>query len=577
VQGTYSFFDVFASSRRSRLTDTIEVGHYCSEWQVSIRRGDVVAPTAWNRLGALAVWAAFMVAGPPLLAQPAHGQEPLPPPTLLQLEPTPAAASTNHVPCTGAGRSPLQIDLDAPPLSVTPPGVSANDKSLPINLPTALQLAGVRPIDIAVASQQIRLAAAQLEQARVLWLPTIYLGTDYFHHDGQIQDTAGNVIGNSHGSFMLGAAPYAVFALSDAIFAPLAARQMLSARASTMQTARNDSLLAVAEAYFNVQQARGVLAGAEDAARRSDELVRRAQQLLPSGVLPELEVLRARTQTSRNRQAIQSAYEHWRVASADLTRLLRLDASAVVAPLEPPHLRVTVVSADYPVDDLVRLGLTNRPELATQQALVQATLAQLRQERLRPLIPSILLRGASTPVTGTLAGGLFGGGPGSDLSKFDARSDFDIQVLWQLQNLGLGNRALVRQRSSANQLALLELFRTEDRVAAEVAQAHAQAQSATSRVLDAEAEVRDAIESADKNLQGLGQTRAAGNVLILVVRPQEVVAAIEALGQAYTDFYGAVADYDRAQFRLYHALGHPAQLLSDSNCEPQGGERRPPG
>src|SRR6266853_5414608 len=67
-----------------------------------------------------------------------------------------------------------------------------------------------------------------------------------------------------------------------------------------------------------------------------------------------------------------------------------------------------------------------RPELATQQALVQATLVRLRQERLRPLIPSVLLRGASTnPSLGTLAGGYFGGGMNDKLSNFGARSDFD--------------------------------------------------------------------------------------------------------------------------------------------------------
>src|SRR5207237_9236 len=99
--------------------------------------------------------------------------------------------------------------------------------------------------------------------------------------------------------------------------------------------------------------------------------------------------------------------------------------------------------------------------------------------------------------------------------------------------------------------------------AAEVAQAYAQAQSAAARVSQAEDELRDALDSADKNLKGMGQTKEAGNrVLILVVRPQEVVAAIQALGQAYADFYAAVADYDRAQFRLYHALGHPAQALA---------------
>ena len=47
------------------------------------------------------------------------------------------------------------------------------------------------------------------------------------------------------------------------------------------------------------------------------------------------------------------------------------------------------------------------------------------------------------------------------------------------------------------------------------------------------------------------------------MRPEEAVASIEASDQAYTDYYTAVADCDRGQFRLYHALGHPAQRLAD--------------
>jgi hypothetical protein len=60
----------------------------------------------------------------------------------------------------------------------------------------------------------------------------------------------------------------------------------------------------------------------------------------------------------------------------------------------------------------------------------------------------------------------------------------------------------------------------------------------------------------------LNQTKRVGSLIILVIRPQEVVAAVGALAQAYNDYYGAVADYNRAQLRLYWALGHPAQLLA---------------
>jgi outer membrane protein TolC len=459
----------------------------------------------------------------------------------------------------------LQDRIGSPPAPVVPPAPEPSDKPLPINLPMALQLAGVRPIDVQLASQRIQVAAAALERANVLWLPTILLGIDYYRHDGQIQSVEGNVFGTSKSSFQLGAAPIAAFAITDALFAPLAERQVVRARQAALQTARNDSLLAVAEAYFNVQQARGELAGAIDAVRRTQEVVRRTEGLAArgEGILADVDVVRARAEFARRDQALDTARERWRVASTDLARVLRLDPSALVEPLEVPHLRVTLVPLDKSVDELIPLALTNRPELAAQQALVQATLVRLRQERLRPLIPSVLLRGASTNPAGTLAGGYFGGGLNDSLGNFGARSDFDIQVLWELQNLGFGNRALVDLRRAENRLSVLDLFRLQDQVAAEVAQADAQARSAASRLGKAERELRDAVESADKNFEGLGQTKTAGGrVIILVIRPQEVVAAIQALVLAYNDYYGAVADYNRAQFRLYRALGQPAQLLA---------------
>src|SRR5262249_14413199 len=192
-------------------------------------------------------------------------------------------------------------------------------------------------------------------------------------------------------------------------------------------------------------------------------------------------------------------------------------------------------------------------ELAAQQAQVQATLALLRQERLRPLIPSVLLRGYSTPVTGTLGAGYFGGGPNDSFGNGGLRSDFDLQLLWQLNNLGFGNRAFVRQRQAENRLAVVNLFRIQDRVAAEVAQAYAQAQLAARRTEVAERGLRSAALSADKNLVALSQTKGVGAQLVTLVRPQEVVAAIQALAQAYLDYFGAVADANRAQFRLYRA------------------------
>ncbi|MFO0877068.1 MAG: TolC family protein [Gemmataceae bacterium] len=452
---------------------------------------------------------------------------------------------------------PADTPVPLPPL-VMPP---AEDRPLPINLPTALKLANVRPLDIALASQRIQVAQAELDQANALWIPSLFLGANYTRHDGKIQDIHGKVFPTSRSALLGGVGPYMVFSVSDALLAPLAARQIVVAREADAQAVVNNTFLDVAEAYFNVQQARGEAAGSLDAARRAEDVVRRTR-LLAEGLTPRVEIDRAEAELARRQQAAEQAQEHWETASAELARILRLPASALVVPLELPHLRVELIDLRQEVDELVGIALQHRPELARDQALVQATLARLRQARLRPLLPGVMLRGNGTNPGGTLSTGYFGGGINDDLSNFGMRNSVDVQVLWELRNLGFGDLASMRGKQAENQAAVLELLRTQDRVASEVVKALAQARRAAQRHGLAERGLRRARESAEKNILGLGQTRRVGDVNTLVFRPQEVVASIQALDQAYHDFFTATADVNRAQFRLYRALGHPAQHLA---------------
>lgn len=462
--------------------------------------------------------------------------------------------------CMGIGLVAAQEPTPPTRLPNLVKGLDNAHPTLPINLPTALHLANASPLDIAVAMERLQIASAQQDRAKVLWLPNISMGADYARHDGQIQDIVGRVFTTSRSSLMIGAGPNAVFAVNDAIYAPLAARQFVRARQAEVEVARNNSLLAVVEAYVGVQQARGEVAGAADTVRRADDLVQRAEKLAPA-LVPTVEINRAKTEQARRRQGLELAYERWQTASAELVRLLRLDASAVVEPMEEPHIRIELIDVQRPVDDLIPVALSSRPELAANQAIVQATLTRLKQEKIRPLVPSVLLRGNATNPAGTLAGGYFGGGVNDNLSNFGARNSVDLQLVWELQNLGLGNRAAVKERAAENRQAVFELFRTQDRVAAEVVQALAQAQRAANRVRIAEEGIEDAVQTADKNLEGLGQTKRAGDALVLIFRPQEAVAAVTALDQAYRDYYAAVADANRGQFRLYRALGQPAQCI----------------
>ncbi len=486
--------------------------------------------------------------------------------TGFRSEPTAlAAALIDHTAPCGHCADPLQgpIFSQSQTASLPTAKVEEGDKPLPINLATALRLADARPLVIAAAQASLRRAVAQYDQAKVLWLPNVYFGASYYRHDGAAQGNSGLEFSNSREQFMAGGGLAAVISSADALFAPLAMRQVVRSRTMDVQTARNDAIQTVAEAYFNVQQARGQLAGAQDAVEKSRVLVRTVTALGKSLTAP-IEADRARTQLADLEQEAATALEQWRFSSADLTRALRLGPTSVVDPLEPPSLQVTLIPPHQPVDALVPIGLTNRPELASQQALVQATLARLRQERLRPLMPSIILGGDAAPAEpgGYLMGGVFGSDVNGNGNPWAGRSDVNVQLVWELRSLGFGNRALVRERRAEQEQAVIESFRIQDRVASEVAQAHAQLESATTRVAKAEIGVKEAQINFAGNLKGMSETTRFGDLLTLVNRPQEVVASLQQLERAYNNYFLSINDYNRAQFRLFRALGYPAEILA---------------
>ncbi len=457
----------------------------------------------------------------------------------------------------------LSIDEGAPRLPRAEP--DAADRPLPINLATALRLAGARPVIIAAAEASVQLAEAELAKANVLWLPSFNVGLGYYRHDGVTQGQSGNIFINSKDDFFAGAGLTARVATADALFAPLAARQILRSREIDVQTARNEALLTAAEAYFDVQQARGSLAGYRDVVDKSLALGKAidAERL---GSARPTDLHRARALLATFEDEAATAKEQWGLASADLTRVLRLDPAAVVVPTEPPNLRVTLISPQVSVDILIPIGLTARPELASQQALVQAALVRIRQERMRPLLPSVILEGSPGPSGpgSYLMGGVFAPGANGVGNPAQGREDVSAGLVWELKNLGFGNRALVRESRAQQQQLLVELFRIQDMVAAEIARAHVQVLSANARVASAERGLREAALAYEGSLGELGKVDRKGDVTVVVRRAFEVIDALRSLSRAYGIYFASINDYNRAQFRLYRALGCPAEILT---CE----------
>jgi outer membrane protein TolC len=287
-----------------------------------------------------------------------------------------------------------------------------------------------------------------------------------------------------------------------------------------------------------------------------------AVNALKGDLIPAVEVDRARTLNAFLEQHAVSARENWRVASADLTQVLRLDPRAVVEPLENDHLQITLIDPSRSLDDLLPIGLTNRPELASQQAMIQAALVRIRQEKMRPLLPSIMITGWQTPGGMTTEAGAFATGNGGKMNLWSFRDDISTQLVWQFQNMGFGNMALIKNRRSEQSRATAQLFHIQDTVAEEITQAQARLQSAAARVVQAERAVQTGLVTFRANLEGLGQTKRFENVLEVIYNPQEAVYALRLLQIAFDEYFATVAEYNTAQFELFHALGYPAREIS---------------
>ena len=473
---------------------------------------------------------------------------------------------------TAAGARPDPADG----LRLEPAPLEVSDRPLPINLATALALADARPLVVAAAQASAWAAEAALQRAQVLWVPAFQIGAAYLRHDGVADFNRGrnptqavleewdferqHILQNFNW-FYAGFSFYQIVALSDAIFEPLAKRRVLNARRWDIQTAKNDALLTTAEVYFRVHRHRGTYAGALDAVRRCRDLVERIAGL-SADLVPRVEADRARQLLADLEQRATLERQEWRVASADLTQVLRLDPSVVVVPLEPDQLQITLIDPASPLDDLVSVALKTRPEISAHAALIQAAEQRVRREQYRPLLPTVLFTGWQTPGGMRTQVGIFGTGPGHDFNQWSYRNDVSLQLVWKLEGLGFGNLARIKEQRGEASLATVKLFDAQDAVAAEVTRAQADVQSAAVRVLQAERAVRDGLITYNRNFEGLRQTQRFADMLEMVTRPQEAVVALEQVMAAYEAYFGTVFDYNRAQFELFHALGYPARTVA---------------
>jgi outer membrane protein TolC len=474
----------------------------------------------------------------------------------------------------GQSDGPEEIKDLPPPKRVKQVPLPANPASLlgqqfsRIDLDSALRLAGVRNPEILLARERVTEAVAMQQLAAARYLPSVNVGTNVDSHAGNLQQSAGAIISVNRGAMFLGLGANAVAAgtvnipglvlsgnVSETIYADLVARQVVRQRQFDSQAVQNQVLLRVARAYLELLRAEGRRAVAIQTRAEARDVARITADYAAVGEGRLADANRAAaTLQERNAQVLE-AENQVLTASAGLAQLLDLDPSIRLHAVDGWVVPAPIVPDPIPLPELITIALTQRPELQERQAAIRAALLALQGARVLPFSPNVTLG---------YSAGTFGGGSnlvsagilqadGTTLQEhrfgnFADRQDVDAVVYWTLQNLGLGNLALVRLAKSKLRSEDFRRIEVLDRVRTEVASAHAATHARFAQI--------------ETSALALGTSKNAFDEDLLRTRnhkglPIEVLDSLRLVGTSRTAYLDAVIDYNEAQFALYVALGQP--------------------
>jgi outer membrane protein TolC len=389
-------------------------------------------------------------------------------------------------------------------------------------------------------------------------LPSINPGMNYDTHTGNLQQSNGNILSLNRSAVYVGAGSNAVAAgtvnipgvflggnTAIGIFAFLESRQLVRQREFENIAVRNQVFLRVTLAYSELLRAEARHAVALQALDEVRVIAQLTADYAQVGQGRVADANRAATERQRREAFVKLVESEMIAASARLCQLLNLDPSIRLHPTDAFVVPHPLIPDPIPVVELIALGLLQRPELAAQRAAIARALLTLEGAKVLPFAPSIFI--------GFSAGG-FGGG--SNLVRplfggFGGRTDFDALGFWTIQNLGVGNVALIRAANANLGIRRFEQLEVLNSVRAEIAEAYARTHARYAQIETNESAIQSGLNSFTEDLERI-RFRGERDVL-----PIELLDSFRLMNAARLDYIDAIIDYDRAQFELYVALGQP--------------------
>ncbi|HEX7380355.1 MAG TPA: TolC family protein [Pirellulales bacterium] len=492
---------------------------------------------------------------PPPDSQALEGAEPVEP-----LPPAPTEPSENKAQGANGNQAGSKSGVG---------NIAGQTETTPIDLGTALQLAGVRNPEIMLARERVTEMVAIRQFAAVQILPNVNGGASFDTHSGMLQQSTGHMLNVSRSDVFVGAGAHAIAAgtvnipgvmwnqnLSQGLFTFLVARQTVRQHQFNSQAIRNNVLLRVSLAYMDLLRANGRRGIAIRIRDDAGEVARLTKAYAQTGQGRQADADRAATELQKREADLMVAEGEMVIASTGLAKLLNLEPTVRLQPTEAWVVPMPIVPDPITVRELIAMAAMRRPELAAQREAIEVAILNVRGAWILPFSPTTLVG---------FSAGTMGGGSNLQpvrFGNFKHRDDFDLVAYWTLQNLAIGNKAqidMARSRLRQSDLKRLEVLNA---VRAEVANAYARSKVRFAQVATAERAVRTGIDSFDEDMIRIRNNEGL---------PIEVLDSLRLLGRARFEYLDSISEYNSSQFELYVALGQPpANMLMRPAPPPPG-------
>jgi len=410
-------------------------------------------------------------------------------------------------------------------------------RARPIDLATAVRLAGAQNVEVKLAAERATLAQAEHTLAQQQFFPWITVGTAFRGHQQNIQDVAGEILDVDKAAIDFGGAVRAQLDLGEAYFKTLSTRQLVKAAVYASEAQAQDATLAAALGYFDLVRAQAYVGVASEAVRISTDYESQVRRAVDAGIAFAGDAYRIQTQMELNRLTHRQALETRRVTAARLAQVLLLDPAVNLLPEESAPAPLRLIVSNDPLNTFVERALADRPEFHMSAAQREAARRALTGAKYGPLIPTL---------NGQYAYGGLAGGRGGEIANFNDSSDYSMGLSWRIGPGGLFDRGRIAASESRLRTTELEAQQLREEVVRQVVESHTRLRSLSDQM----AMAQRALEAAQKTLE-LSRDRKEFGVGVVA----ETIQSEQELTRARRDYLGTVAEYNKAQFTLRRAIG----------------------